>query len=133
MFDWVPNTSLFTAFFKHYYKVERKKIDFILFLWKIFIRTWNIVNPFQPSVAFHIEISHLICLWKGTVSGKFRAKHPKLCGNCAFPQAKQITGFYMKRNTGLKWGKNFVAFLTAVIVSHFSRLTLISYATNIFE
>ena len=25
-------------------------------------------------------------LWKGTVSAKFRAIHPKLCGNCAFPQ-----------------------------------------------
>ena len=37
------------------------------------------VNPFQPSVAFHIETSHLFC------------------------RAKQITGFYMKCNTGLKW------------------------------
>ena len=25
-------------------------------------------------------------LWKGTVSAKFRAIHPKLCGECAFPQ-----------------------------------------------
>ena len=39
------------------------------------------VNPFQPSVAFHIETSHLIC------------------------KAKQMTGFYMKCNTGLKWVK----------------------------
>ena len=37
------------------------------------------VSPFQPSVAFHLEISHLICT------------------------ANQVTGFYMKCNTGLKW------------------------------
>ena len=37
------------------------------------------VNPFQPSVMFHIETSHLFC------------------------RAKQMSGFYMKRNTGLKW------------------------------
>ena len=36
-------------------------------------------NPFQPSVAFHIETSHLFC------------------------KAKQVTGFYMKHNTGMKW------------------------------
>ena len=36
------------------------------------------VNPFQPSVAFHIKTSHLICY------------------------ANQITGFYMKWNNGLK-------------------------------
>ena len=39
----------------------------------------NCINPFQLSVAFHIEISHSFC------------------------SAKQLTGFYMKRNTGLKW------------------------------
>ena len=39
--------------------------------------------PFQPSVAFHIETSHL------------------------FSSAKQMTGFYMKRNTGQKWAKTF--------------------------
>ena len=38
-------------------------------------------NSFQPSVAFHIENSHLI--WT----------------------ANQMTGFYMKRNIGLKWVK----------------------------
>ena len=37
------------------------------------------INPFQPTVAFHIEISHL------------------------FYRAKQMTGFYTKRNTELKW------------------------------
>ena len=41
------------------------------------------INPFQPSVVFHIETSHLL----------FRAK--------------QMTGFYMKRNTRLKWVKDF--------------------------
>ena len=38
-------------------------------------------NLFQPSVAFHVETSHLFC------------------------GAKQMTGFCMKRNTGLKWVK----------------------------
>ena len=37
------------------------------------------VNPFQHSVGIYIETSHLICT------------------------ADQITGFYMKCNTGLKW------------------------------
>ena len=36
---------------------------------------------FQSSAAFHIEPSHLIC------------------------SANQMTGFYMKCNTGLKWVK----------------------------
>ena len=37
------------------------------------------VNPLQPSGAFYIKTSHLIC-----------------CPN-------EMTGFYMKRNTWLKW------------------------------
>ena len=36
-------------------------------------------NPFQPNVAFHIEISYMICI------------------------ANQMTGFIMKSNTRLKW------------------------------
>ena len=36
-------------------------------------------NPFQPSVAFHIETSQLICT------------------------ANQMNGFFMECNTGLKW------------------------------
>ena len=36
------------------------------------------LNPFQPSVAFHIETSHLIC------------------------KANEMNGFCMKCNTGLK-------------------------------
>ena len=36
------------------------------------------VDPFQPGVAFHIEMSHLIC------------------------NAKQMAAFYMKLTTGLK-------------------------------
>ena len=36
-------------------------------------------NPFQPSVAFHLETSRLTCT------------------------TNQMTGFYMKYNTGLKW------------------------------
>ena len=35
------------------------------------------INPFQPSATFHIETSNLFC------------------------SSKQMTGFYMKRNTGL--------------------------------
>ena len=42
------------------------------------------VNPFQPVVAFHIETSHLFC------------------------SARQMTSFYMKRNTGRKWVNNSV-------------------------
>ena len=38
----------------------------------------QLINTFQSSVAFHIESSHL------------------------FYKAKQITGFYMERNTRLK-------------------------------
>ena len=38
-----------------------------------------LLNPFQPSVAFNTETSHLFC----------------------YPI--QMTGFYMKRNTGLTW------------------------------
>ena len=38
-----------------------------------------VVNAFQPSVMFHTETSHLFC------------------------SLKQMTGFYMKCNTGLKW------------------------------
>ena len=37
------------------------------------------LNPFQFSVTFHIETSHLFC------------------------RAKQMTGFYMKHNTGPKY------------------------------
>ena len=36
------------------------------------------INLFQPSVAFHIETSHLICF------------------------VNQMTSFYMERNSGLK-------------------------------
>ena len=42
--------------------------------------TWiNLLNPFQPSVEFLEETSHLV--WN----------------------AYQMTGFYMKSNTGMKW------------------------------
>ena len=37
------------------------------------------LDSFQPSVTFHIEASHLICI------------------------ANQMAGFYVKFNTGLKW------------------------------
>ena len=41
--------------------------------------TIQTLNPFQPRVSFHIETSHLFC------------------------RPKQMTAFYVKRNTGLKW------------------------------
>ena len=37
------------------------------------------INPYQPSVAFHVETRYL------------------------FRSATEMTGFYMKRNTELKW------------------------------
>ena len=37
------------------------------------------ISPFQPSIAFNIETNHLIC------------------------NENQVTGFYMKCNTELKW------------------------------
>ena len=43
------------------------------------------LNLFQPSVAFHIETSHLIC------------------------NANQMSGFYMKSFTALKWVDFFFA------------------------
>ena len=44
----------------------------------------SFLNPFQPSVVFHIETNHLICI------------------------ADQKTVFYMKYNTGLKWVNSFM-------------------------
>ena len=58
-------------------------------------------NPFQPSVAFHIETNHLICL-----------------GN-------QMTGFYVKCNTGLKWVKQ-VLLLKTVFVRPESKTAIFS-------
>ena len=55
-------------------------ISFSLSIWqnqKLSTKIYAI-NPFQPSVVFHIETSHLIC------------------------NANRMTGFYMKCNTGLK-------------------------------
>ena len=49
------------------------------------------VNHFQPSVAFHIDPSHLICV------------------------ANQMTGFYMKCSTGLKWVKEYHTVTRAII------------------
>ena len=48
------------------------------------------VLTLQPSVAFHIEISHLIC------------------------QANQMTGFYMKCSTGLIWVRVMILWRTEV-------------------
>ena len=42
--------------------------------------SWLFINPCQHSIAFHIEISHLVSV------------------------TNQMTGFYMKCNTGREWG-----------------------------
>ena len=47
------------------------------FSWNRKSKIFNGVNSFQPGVVFHIEYSNLIC------------------------SANQLTGFYMKCNTGL--------------------------------
>ena len=41
----------------------------------------SMINPFLPSVAFHIKTSHFFC------------------------SGKKMSGFYMERNTELKWVK----------------------------
>ena len=50
-----------------------------MFFLGLMLFLFSAINPFQPSVAFHIETSHLIS------------------------SANQITGFSMKYNTGQKW------------------------------
>ena len=59
------------------------------------------ISPFQPNVMFHIETSHLFC------------------------RAKQMTGFYMKRNTRQKFVKyrNFV-FLQNINICSFLGIDL---------
>ena len=49
-----------------------------IFVKKELMQLIDVINPFQPSVAFHIKTSHF------------------------FWTAKEITGFYMKWTTGLK-------------------------------
>ena len=48
---------------------------------KIATKQWFVINPFQPSVGFYLETIHLI------------------------DSANQVTGFYIKSNTGPKWVK----------------------------
>ena len=64
--------------FDHFVGLALKGLKKIDFNCKIQFRTNLPFNPFQPSIAFHIETSHLLCF------------------------AKQKTGFYMKCNTDLK-------------------------------
>ena len=45
------------------------------------LKAWNFITPFQPSVAIDIENSHMICV------------------------ANQMTGFYLEYNTVPKWVK----------------------------
>ena len=60
-------------------------------------------NPFQPSVGFHIETSPLFC------------------------SAKQMTGFYMKCNIGLKWVKEGLRKL------FFDNICLIDVSETLFQ
>ena len=58
----------------------------------------KLINPFQLSVAFRMETSHLIC------------------------SANQMTGFYMECNTGVKWvNKVSVLFPLKVFQKYFVR------------
>ena len=57
----------------------------ILWGWRLKV---DHMNLFQPSVAFYIETSHLFCF------------------------VKQIAGFYMERNTGLKCVNKLYALVT---------------------
>ena len=57
------------------------KVDIRVRCYRLSDERGDQINPFQPSVAFHIETSHLICI------------------------ASKMTGFYIKCNTGLKWVK----------------------------
>ena len=56
---------------------QSNALHFKLSDWFLYDRNIDL-NPFQSSVAFHIETSHSTCT------------------------ANQMTGFYMKCNTGLK-------------------------------
>ena len=56
----------------------------------------NLYNPFQPSVAFHIETSYLIC------------------------HATQMTGFDNEYNTGLIWVK---VNIPIILINSASQLT----------
>ena len=60
-------------------------------------------NPFQGSVAFHLETSHLFC------------------------RANQLTGFYMKRNTTLKWDKRLKVVSWKTNFANSTKLTLKSH------
>ena len=75
-----PDSLLWTFFRGILQKVVNKfstRIFFVIF--GPVVKVTKKINPFQLSVAFHIETSDLFC------------------------SAKQMAGFYMKRNTRLKW------------------------------
>ena len=46
---------------------------------------------YDHCIKYHVnkyftQFPDVDVLWKCTTSTEFRAKHPKLCGNCAFPK-----------------------------------------------
>ena len=72
----VKNDSNIVIFSKSSNKLLFKLPTYVWFLSRC---STQLFNPFQPSFAFHIETSHLVCT------------------------TNQVTGFYMKCNTGLQW------------------------------
>ena len=78
-------------------------------------------------------------LWKGTVYAKFRANHPKLSRNCAFPQnfhtrkLGEITVFFAVRgfhSVFLAWFGNLLQskdlLLIKLLLLHYCRLILVT-------
>ena len=56
-------------------------LDEIFYLNRLYFKQNQVINPFQPSVTFHVETRHLIF------------------------SANLMTGFYIECNTELKWVK----------------------------
>ena len=97
--------SCTTNFFRNSFR--RKIFSFISaqcswFTWLTWLyvsegsRNWSL-DLFQPIVAFYLEVSHLICC-VNQVSGFYMKCNTGL---------KWVSGFYMKCNTGLQWVSGF--------------------------
>ena len=52
------------------------------------LKNWVLVSGKENHIKYRnfAKFPGEEILWKGTVSAEFRANHPKLCGNCSFPQ-----------------------------------------------
>ena len=64
--------------------------------------TFKQSKPVQPIIAFHRETNHLFC------------------------SSKQMAGFYIKRNTGLKW-------LNSIFSKYFEQLWILFTASSDFK